>query len=418
MPDAPSMKNIAAEARRATSALAVLDPQTKNKALEAVASALLAGRENIMRENAEDLARAEKNGMSAAMIDRLAIDDKRLTAMAQGIRQVAALEDPVGKTAPFSTRPNGLRVEKMRIPLGVIGIVYESRPNVTADAAALCLKSGNAVILRGGSEALRSNIAIGEVIRDCLKENGIPPAAVSVVPDADRKLVLDMLKLDGFIDLIIPRGGEALIEFVVENSAIPVLKHYKGVCHVFVDEFADIPMAVDICVNAKVQRPGVCNAMETMLVDEKIAAEFLPAVWNELREKGVSLKGCPETCSIIPDAAPATDEDWDTEYLAPVLNARVVKGVGGAMEHIAAHGSMHTDCIVTEDGDNARRFLRGVESSAVMHNASTRFNDGFELGMGAEIGISTTKIHAFGPMGLEELTSEKFIVKGEGQVRE
>lgn len=412
------MKDIAAEARRATSVLAALDPQTKNKALEAVASALLAGRENIMRENAEDLARAKKNGMSAAMIDRLAIDDKRLTAMAQGIRQVAALEDPVGKTAPFSTRPNGLRVEKMRIPLGVIGIVYESRPNVTADAAALCLKSGNAVILRGGSEALRSNIAIGEVIRDCLKENGVPPAAVSVVPDADRKLVLDMLKLDGFIDLIIPRGGQALIEFVVENSAIPVLKHYKGVCHVFVDEFADIPMAVDICVNAKVQRPGVCNAMETMLVDEKIAAEFLPAVWNELREKGVSLKGCPETCSIIPDAAPATDEDWDTEYLAPVLNARVVKGVGGAMEHIAAHGSMHTDCIVTEDGDNARRFLLGVESSAVMHNASTRFNDGFELGMGAEIGISTTKIHAFGPMGLEELTSEKFIVKGEGQVRE
>ena len=412
------MKDIAMEARRAASVLSTLDPQTKNRALDEVASALLAGRDGILGENAGDIAQAEKNSMSAAMIDRLVIDDKRLEAMARGIREVAALEDPVGKTAPFSTRPNGLRVEKMRIPLGVIGIVYESRPGVTADAAALCLKSGNAVILRGGSEALRSNIAIGEVIRNCLRENGVPPAAVSVVSDADRKLVLEMLKLDGLIDLIIPRGGQALIEFVVENSAIPVLKHYKGVCHVFVDEFADIPMAVDICVNAKVQRPGVCNAMETMLAHEKIAAEFLPAVWDELKKKGVALKGCPATCSIIPDAEPASGEDWDTEYLAPVLNARVVKDMDEAMEHIAAHGSMHTDCIVTGDDGNAGRFLRGVESSAVMHNASTRFNDGFELGMGAEIGISTTKIHAFGPMGLEELTSEKFIVRGEGQVRE
>lgn len=418
MPDALSMKQTALEARRAASALAVLDTQTKNRALEAVASALLAESASIMRENKNDLKRAEKNGLSPAMIDRLAVDEKRINAMADGIKEVAALEDPVGKTAPFSTRPNGLRVEKMRIPLGVIGIVYESRPNVTADAAALCLKSGNAVILRGGSEALFSNIAIGEVIRNCLKNNGVPPGAVCVVPDADRKLVLEMLKLDGLIDLIIPRGGQALIEFVVENSAIPVLKHYKGVCHVFVDEFAAVPMAVDICVNAKVQRPGVCNAMETMLVHEKIAAEFLPAVWEKLKENGVTVKGCPAACSIIPEAAPVSEEDWDTEYLAPVLNARVVKSIDGAMEHIAAHGSMHTDCIVTENGENASRFLRGVESSAVMHNASTRFNDGFELGMGAEIGISTTKIHAFGPMGLRELTSEKFIVRGEGQVRE
>ncbi len=337
--------------------------------------------------------------------------------MSQGIAEVAELEDPVGEIVPFGKRPNGLVVEKMRIPLGVIGIVYESRPNVTGDAAALCLKSGNAVILRGGSESLRSNIAIGRIIRDCLSDSGVHPGAVNVVPDADRKLVLEMLKLEGKIDLIIPRGGERLIRFVTENSAIPVLKHYKGVCHIFVDESAKTDMAVDVCVNAKVQRPGVCNAMETMLVHKKIAAKFLPAVVGEMKKNGVLLKGCPQTLSFVSDAEPASERDWETEHLALILNVRVVKDIDEAVAHIDRYGSMHTDAIITENKNNAEYFLRRVESSAVMHNVSTRFNDGFEFGMGAEIGISTTKIHAFGPMGLRELTSEKFVVRGGGQTR-
>ena len=411
------MGKTAVAARQATLELAVADSDIKNGALGRIAEALFKQRDEIFAANSADISKAREKGLPAPMTDRLVLNNKRVAAMAEGVEAVAALPDPVGRTVPFSTRPNGLRVEKMRVPLGVIGIVYESRPNVTADAAALCLKSGNAVILRGGSEALNSNIAIGEIIRNCLREAGIAEAAVSVIPNADRGLVLDMLKLDGLIDLIIPRGGQNLIEFVSENSSIPVLKHYKGVCHIFVDSSAQEKMAVDICVNAKTQRPGVCNAMETMLVHESIAPGFLPAVWKELKKSGVSLKGCEKTVSIIPEALPASEEDWDTEYLAPVLNIRVVGGIGEAVEHIALHGSMHTDCIITEDNGNASRFLREVDSSAVMHNASTRFNDGFELGMGAEIGISTTKIHAFGPMGLEELTSEKFVIRGNGQVR-
>lgn len=412
------MKKIASDARRAKEGLAVLDSGAKNSALEKIASELVKRRGEIFEENAKDLADAGKNKTDAAFIDRLAIDDKKVEAMSRGITEVARLEDPVGQTAPFGKRPNGLVVEKMRIPLGVIGMVYESRPNVTADSAALCLKSGNAVILRGGSESLRSNAAIGKIIRDCLSACGINPSAVSVVPDTDRKHILEMLKLDGFIDLIIPRGGEALIRFVTENSAIPVLKHYKGICHIFVDESAKSDMAVDICVNAKVQRPGVCNAMETMLVHEKTAESFLPVVAEKMKKNGVVIKGCPKTASLIPNCEPASEEDWEKEHLALVLGVRVVKDIEEAMGHISKYGSMHTDSIITENSENARLFLRGVESSAVMHNASTRFNDGFELGMGAEIGISTTKIHAFGPMGLEELTSEKFIVRGSGQTRQ
>ncbi|WP_462137780.1 glutamate-5-semialdehyde dehydrogenase [Candidatus Mycalebacterium sp.] len=416
------MKKIASNARRAAMEIAVLDSEVKNSALEKIASELIKRRGEILEENSRDLADAEKNDtgknkIGAALTERLMIDNKRVEAMSEGIAEVARLEDPVGRVVPFGKRPNGLSIEKMRIPLGVIGMVYESRPNVTADSAALCLKSGNSVILRGGSESLRSNIAIGKIISDCLSACGINPSAVSVVPDADRKHILEMLKLDGLIDLIIPRGGEALIRFVTENSAIPVLKHYKGICHIFVDESAKTDMAVDICVNAKVQRPGVCNAMETMLVHEKAAANFLPVVAKEMTKNGVVLKGCPKTTELVPDCGEATEKDWETEHLALVLGIRVVKDIEEAMDHISKYGSMHTDSIITEDAENARRFLREVESSAVIHNASTRFNDGFELGMGAEIGISTTKIHAFGPMGLEELTSEKFVVRGNGQTR-
>lgn len=413
------MEKIATEAKSAAEKTGVLDSPAKNRALRAIASEILKKKDKIFRENGKDTSEAEKKKMAPALIDRLVIDGKRVEAMARGLEEVAELEDPVGKVAAFGKkRPNGLAVEKMRIPLGVIGIVYESRPNVTVDAAALCLKSGNSVILRGGSEALHSNVVLGQIIRGCLSEMKIPPGAVNVIPDTDRKFVLQMLKMDGLIDLIIPRGGQSLIEFVVKNSTIPVLKHYKGICHVFVDESAKIPMAVDICVNSKVQRPGVCNAMETMLVHEKIAPVFLPAVCAELGKSGVALKGCPETAALIPGAEAAREADWETEHLALVLNVKVVKDIHGAMAHIRKHGSMHTDSIVTEDEANANLFLRGVESSAVIHNASTRFNDGFELGMGAEIGISTTKIHAFGPMGLEELTSEKFLVKGKGQIKE
>ncbi len=408
---------IASEASAAAADLSVLDSSIKNDVLKKIAGELIRRQAEILEENAKDCADAKKKKIPPAFTDRLTLDGKAIEKISRGIMEVAELGDPVGEITPFGKRPNGLVVEKMRIPLGVIGIVYESRPNVTADAAALCFKSGNAVILRGGSESLRSNIVIGRIICDCLSGMGIHPGAVNVVPDADRKLVLEMLKLDRFIDLIIPRGGEQLIRFVTETSTIPVLKHYKGVCHIFVDESAKTGMAVDICVNAKSQRPEVCNAMETMLVHEKTAAAFLPAVAKEMRKKGVVVKGCPATLSFISDAQPASEKDWETEHLALVLNARVVKNIDEAIAHIDRYGSTHTDAIVTENKDNARYFLRRVESSAVMHNASTRFNDGFELGMGAEIGISTTKLHAFGPMGLKELTSEKFVVRGNGQIR-
>ena len=315
-------------------------------------------------------------------------------------------------------RPNGLSVGQMRIPLGVIAIIYESRPNVTADAAGLCLKAGNSVILRGGSEAFNSNQAIGSIISDALKEVGLPEKAVQIVPVTDRNAILEMLKLEEFIDLVIPRGGEGLIRFVVENSMIPVLKHYKGICHVYIDESADIELATSIAVNSKTQRPGVCNAMETLLVNKKIAKKFLPVLEKELNDLGVTIKSCKNTKKILPDTVPAKEEDFYEEYLDLILNIKIVDDLDEAIKHIEKYGSMHTESIVTKSYDNAQYFIKRVNSSAVMVNASTRFNDGFELGLGAEIGISTSKLHAFGPMGLEELTSKKFIVYGDGQIKE
>jgi glutamate-5-semialdehyde dehydrogenase len=351
------------------------------------------------------------------MLDRLALSDSRIEQMATGIEEVIALPDPIGEVERMGRRPNGLWVGKMRIPLGVIGIIYESRPNVTADAAALCVKSGNAVVLRGGSEAIFSNTAIARILREAMTLAGLPAETVAVIERTDREAIDAMLQAEEYIDLIIPRGGEGLIRSVAEKSRIPVIKHYKGVCHIYVDEGADIDQAVLVCVNAKVQRPGVCNAMETLLVHEKAAPEFLPAVSAPLGKHGVELRGCPQTLSLVPGAVPATEEDWGTEYLDLILAVRVVSSMEEAIAHIRRHGSLHTEAILTRDHARAMRFLRDVDSSLVLVNASTRFNDGFQLGLGAEIGISTTKIHAFGPMGLTELTTTKFIAFGDGQVR-
>jgi len=337
--------------------------------------------------------------------------------MADGLRDVARLGDPVGSISRTTLRPNGLEVSRMRIPLGVIGIIYESRPNVTIDAAGLCLKAGNSVILRGGSESLHSNQALTGIISPVLIEAGLPKEAVQVVPIRDRAAVKALLKQEEFIDLIIPRGGEGLIRFVVENSKIPVLKHYKGVCHVYVDEGADLNMAEDICFNAKAQRPGVCNAMETMLVHKSIASKFLPQMAKRFIKAGVEIRGCPETCQIIPEAHKAGEEDWPAEYLDLIIAVRVVDNMDQAIAHVTEYGSNHTDAIVTSDYQRARRFVREVDSSVVLVNASTRFNDGGQLGLGAEMGISTSKLHAFGPMGVEELTTTKFIVFGDGQIR-
>ena len=372
----------------------------------------------IKQENARDVVDAQKSGLSAAMIDRLTITDATIQSMMNGLREVAALEDPVGASIRSYRRPNGLEVSRVRIPLGVIGIIYESRPNVTIDAAALCLKSGNAVILRGGSEAHHSNQVLAALIGRALQEAGLPKESAQVIPVRDRSAVTTLLQQEEWIDLIIPRGGESLIRFVVENSRIPVLKHYKGVCHVYVDNGADYDMAERICFNAKVQRPGVCNAMETLLVHENAAPVFLPQMAEKLFAAGVLIRGCEKTCRILPRAELATEADWPAEYLNLTLAVKVVSGMDEAVAHIAAYGSSHTDAIVTRDYERARRFVREVDSSVVLVNASTRFNDGGQMGLGAEIGISTTKLHAFGPMGLEELTTTKFVVFGDGQVRE
>jgi glutamate-5-semialdehyde dehydrogenase len=337
--------------------------------------------------------------------------------MAEGLREVAHLPDPVGEVIKMWKRPNGLMVGRMRIPIGVIGIIYESRPNVTADAAGLCLKSGNSVILRGGSEASHSSQAIGKILRNVLITERIPQEAIQIFPYTEREAIQEMLQLEEEIDLIIPRGGEELIRFVTNHSKIPVVKHYKGVCHVFVDETADLEMANRICLNAKVQRPGVCNAVETLLVHEKVASRFLPGMAKALQKEGVELRGCPRTKKVLSHIQEAREEDWFQEYLDLILSIRVVKGIEEAIDHISRYGSSHTEAIVTSDYQNAQRFLKEVNSSCVLVNASTRFNDGFELGLGAEIGISTSKVHAFGPMGLEELTATKFIVYGEGQIR-
>ncbi|MEK6680499.1 MAG: glutamate-5-semialdehyde dehydrogenase [Nitrospirota bacterium] len=408
---------IAQDAKEASLRLARLNTNIKNNALIRMADELIKQADVLKEANKKDLQDAKDKGLSSTMIDRLTLTDKVIKGMADGLKEVAALTDPVGEILRMWRRPNGLLVGKMRIPLGVIGIIYESRPNVTADAAGLCLKSGNAVILRGGSEAINSNIAICKVLKEAGAKEGIPEAAIQLISTTDREAVLEMLKLEEYIDLIIPRGGESLIRSVVENSMIPVIKHYKGVCHIFVDRSADLKMAEEVCFNAKVQRPGVCNAMETMLVHKAVAEDFLPIMGKRYNDAGVELRGCKETQRILSYAKPATEDDWYAEYLDLILAVKVVNNINEAIAHIAKYGSLHTESIITRDYNNAQRFLREVNSSTVLINASTRFSDGFQLGLGAEIGISTTKIHAFGPMGLEELTTTKFIVYGDGQIR-
>jgi glutamate-5-semialdehyde dehydrogenase len=413
-----TIANMAKAARDAAHQLGRVASGQKNAALLAIAAGLEKEAGFIQSENQNDLSRSEEMGLSGAMIDRLTIKDETISSMVTGLKEVADLNDPVGTMGPTWTRPNGLQVARMRIPLGVIGIIYESRPNVTVDAAGLCLKAGNAVILRGGSEAFFSNQALASIIEKALAACGLPEKAVQVVPVRERKAVYALLDQETYIDLIIPRGGEGLIRSVVENSKIPVLKHYKGVCHVYVDADADLEMARDISFNAKVQRPGVCNAMETLLVHRTVAEDFLPGMSAQLGKAGVELRGCPETCRILPDAREAEESDWPAEYLDLILAVKVVSDMDEALTHIAAYSSNHSEAIVTRNYERARRFVREADSSVVLVNASTRFNDGGQLGLGAEIGISTSKLHAFGPMGLEELTTTKFVVHGNGQVRE
>jgi glutamate-5-semialdehyde dehydrogenase len=412
------IKLLAKEARDASRTLAQVPTTVKNALLRGMADALVAASADLMAANALDLQAGREKGLSDAMLDRLRLDEARIGGMADGLREVAELPDPVGEVTGMWRRPNGIQVGRMRIPLGVIGIIYESRPNVTADAAGLCLKSGNAVVLRGGSEAIHSNRAIAEVLKRELAAKGLPSGALQLVGTTDRAAVTELLKQEDSIDLIIPRGGEGLIRFVSEHSRIPVIKHYKGVCHTFVDASADFDMAEKICINAKVQRPGVCNAMETLLIHRDVAAEFVPRIARVLGELGVELRGCTETCALAPGVKPAVEEDWGAEYLDLILAVKVVGSLDEAIAHIQQYSSLHTEVIVTRDYPNSQRFLREINSSVVMVNASSRFSDGQQFGLGAEIGISTTKLHSFGPMGLEDLTTRKFIVFGEGQVRE
>jgi glutamate-5-semialdehyde dehydrogenase len=412
-----SIKAMAQAAKAAAKDIAKCPSPQKNEVLLKMAANIEEKASYLKDENNKDLTRAKEMGLSAAMIERLTITDSTISAMAQGLKEVAQLEDPIDALSQTWLRPNGLQVSRMRIPLGVIGMIYESRPNVTVDAAGLCLKAGNAVILRGGSEALHSNQALAGTISRALRESGLPQEAVQIVPIRDRAAVTALLQQEEYIDLIIPRGGESLIRFVVENSEIPVLKHYKGVCHVYIDDGADLKMAEDICLNAKVQRPGVCNAMETMLVHRAIAQEFLLSISKRFVQAGVEIRGCAETCRILPEAKAALEEDWPAEYLDLVIAVKVVDNMDQAIDHITNFGSNHTEAIVTQNYERAKRFIRAVDSSVVLVNASTRFNDGGQLGLGAEIGISTSKLHAFGPMGVEELTTTKFVVYGDGQIR-
>jgi glutamate-5-semialdehyde dehydrogenase len=412
-----TIRQMAMAAKKASRNMANLSTTAKNNALLKMAEALLSQKSYIQQENEKDLVAGRAKGLSGAMLDRLALTDKVIDSMVGGLREVAALPDPVGEVSEMAKQPSGITVGRMRIPLGVIGMIYESRPNVTVDAAALCLKAGNAILLRGGSEAIHSNLALAKVLQEALAAEKIEAAAVQVIPVTDREAVTAMLALDEQIDLIIPRGGESLIRFVAENSRIPVLKHYKGVCHVYVDASADLDMAVNIVMNGKVQRPGVCNALEALLVHQDIAAAFLPKVWSALKGAGVQLRGCPQTKTLLPEITAALPTDYGMEFLDLILAVRVVADMDAAMDHIVQYGSQHTEVIITNSYANGQRFLREVDASAVMINASTRFTDGGQFGLGAEIGISTTKLHAYGPMGLKELTTRKFIVYGDGQVR-
>lgn len=411
------MQNLGRSARAAARELARADTETKNRALRAMAAALRRSEEALLDANAADVAAARDNGADAAFVDRLTLSAAGVEAMAQGLEQVADLPDPIGAITDLQQRPSGIRIGKMRVPLGVIGIIYESRPNVTADAAALCLKSGNACILRGGSESIRSNQAIAACVREGLEAAGLPEAAVQIVDTPDRAAVGELLRLKDYVDIIVPRGGKSLIERIMRESLIPMIKHLDGVCHVYIDDAADPDKAVRIADNAKTHRYGTCNTMETLLVAADIAPRVLPQLAEIYAGKGVELRGDEAARALVPAMQPATEEDWHAEYLAPILAVRVVDGLDAAIEHIARYGSHHTDAIITEDEARAQRFLREVDSSSVMVNASTRFADGFEYGLGAEIGISTDKLHARGPVGLEGLTSQKFVVLGQGEVR-
>jgi glutamate-5-semialdehyde dehydrogenase len=411
------IKDMTKAGKEASRELRKVSRAKKDAALDLTAEKLMQREKAIRQENEKDLVLAKEQGLSSAMLDRLTLDAKTLRSMAEGLREVAALPDPVGEVTGMWKRPNGLLVGRVRIPLGLIGFIYESRPNVTVDAASLCLKAGNAVILKGGSEAIHSNLILGQILREALEETGFPPAAIQVIPTTERDATRLLLQQEEDVDVIIPRGGEGLIRFVTDHSRIPVLRHYKGVCHVYVDEFADLGMADEICFNAKVQRPGVCNAMETMLVHERVAEIFLPVVLKRFRDAGVEIRGCPKTLALMPEAKPAEPSDWPAEFLDLILAVKVVKGLDEALDHIETYSSNHTEAIVTNNYDRAHRFLEEVNSSVVLVNASTRFNDGNQLGLGAEIGINTSKLHAFGPMGLAELTTQKFIVYGNGQIR-
>jgi glutamate-5-semialdehyde dehydrogenase len=412
------MEQLGQQARQASRLAAAAESGVKNKALLEAATAIEDQVQNLAEENKKDLDAGKAKGLDAALLDRLQLTAERIKGMAEGLRQVASLPDPVGEITNMHFRPSGIQVGHMRVPLGVIGIIYESRPNVTADAAALCLKSGNASILRGGSEALHSNMAVAACIRQGLQAAGLSESLVQVVNTTDRAAVGKLLTMAEYIDVIIPRGGKGLIERVMRESSIPVIKHLHGVCHVYIDEKADIDKAVNIAYNAKTHRYGVCNAMETLLVADAVASQVLPILAQKYTEKGVELRGCSKTRDILTNISAATDDDWDEEYLAPILAIRVVDGIDQAIQHIEQHGSQHTDAIVTEDYSQSRKFLRQVDSSSVMVNASTRFADGFEYGLGAEIGISTDKLHVRGPVGLEGLTSQKFIVLGDGHIRQ
>ncbi len=410
------MRKLGQGARAAAREMAVADPGVKNAALFAIADAIESAQASILAANARDL-RAGHGKLDAALSERLELNPERIAAMAEGLRQVAALADPVGEITDLNYRPSGIQVGRMRVPLGVIGIIYESRPNVTADAAALCLKSGNAAILRGGSEARESNQAIGDCIANALAAAGLPRTAVQVVETTKRAAVGEMLRMSEYIDVVVPRGGKGLVEYVSQHARVPVIKHLDGICHVYIDDQADLEKAHAIAVNAKTQRYGTCNTMETLLVAEAVAAEVLTPLGKTLRQAGVEIRGCERTRKILDDAQPAQDSDWSTEYLGPILAVRIVPDMDAAIDHIEKYGSHHTDSIVTENISRARYFLRAVDSASVMVNASTRFADGFEYGLGAEIGISTDKLHARGPVGLEGLTSVKYVVLGDGHVR-
>ncbi|SFP73293.1 glutamate-5-semialdehyde dehydrogenase [Nitrosomonas cryotolerans] len=411
------MQSVGRQARAAARLIAKAETAVKNQALIAMAEAINRDQQKLLAANAQDLQAARDKGLDAALIDRLTLSAEGVTNMAEGLRQIAALADPVGEISGLNYRPSGIQVGKMRVPLGVVGIIYEARPNVTADAAGLCLKAGNAAILRGGSEAIHSNQAIAICVREGLESAGLPETAVQVIETTDRAAVGELITMQAFVDVIVPRGGKGLIERVSAEARIPVIKHLHGVCHVYIDDQADLDKAVRIADNAKTQRYGTCNTMETLLIHEAIAKEVLPPLCQIYLEKGVTLRGDATACQIMPQMSSATEDDWFTEYLAPILSIRIVNGLEQAMDHIAHYGSQHTDSIVTENYSRARRFLREVDSSSVMVNTTTRFADGFEYGLGAEIGISTDKIHARGPVGLEGLTSQKYIVLGNGQIR-